>query len=145
MKPMDTKILRILARDGRITNARLSAAVGLSESATLERVRRLESSGAIEGYQARIAPRTMGCGVEALITLQLQSQNPGDAKRLVTAVQKMAEVLWCAQVLGRFDFVLHVAVEDIEALEHFTNEKMVPLKGLGRIETLTVLKMIKRY
>jgi DNA-binding Lrp family transcriptional regulator len=59
-------------------------------------------------------------------------------------MQDLDEVLSCAQVLGRFDFVAHIAVRDIEALQQFINNKLIPLGSIARMESLTVLKMVKR-
>ena len=68
---IDRKILDTMAYSARISNAALAKVVGLSESATLERVRRLEKSGVILGYSTRIDPAALDRNVEALVTIRL--------------------------------------------------------------------------
>ena len=127
-----------------MTNARLAREVGLSESATLERVRRLESSGVISGYAARVEPRQVGRDLEVFMGFTLKHQKPEDLSRFGSAMSQLDEVLGCAQVLGRFDFIAHIAVKDVASLEAFINDKLLPLGFIDRMESLTVLKMLKR-
>ena len=145
MDRIDTKILRILMEDGHVTNARLAKTIGLSESATLERVRRLESSGVIHGYQALVEPARVDRGLEVVMTFSLQNQSTEEVGRFMSAMARMDEVLSCAQVLGRFDFVAHVAVKDVPALERLINQSLIPLGGINRMESFTILKMVKRF
>jgi DNA-binding Lrp family transcriptional regulator len=146
MDHIQTSIIRILLQDGHISNASLAKQVGLSESATLERVRRLERSGVIQGYTARVEPAKVGRGLEVYMTFILKNQGPGDVKRFEEAMSSYDEVLACAQLLGRFDFIAHVAVKDVEALQRFLDVKLLPLGGcIDRMESLTVLKSIKRF
>ncbi|HZL85129.1 MAG TPA: Lrp/AsnC family transcriptional regulator [Candidatus Krumholzibacteria bacterium] len=144
MDPVDTKIVRSLMTEGRITNTRLARAVGLSESATLERVRRLESSGVIQGYGARVDPQAVGRKLEVIMAFTLRKQKPEDVIHFGNAMTSMDEVLDCAQVLGRFDFIAHVALQDVPALESFIHDKVIPLGLVDRMESLTVLKTLKR-
>jgi Lrp/AsnC family leucine-responsive transcriptional regulator len=146
MDHIQTNIIRILLKDGHISNAALAKRVGLSESATLERVRRLERSGVIQGYTARVEPKSVGRGLEVHMTFILKNQGPGDVKRFEEAMASFDEVLGCAQLLGRFDFIAHVAVRDVEALQRFLDVKLLPLgEFIDRMESLTVLKTIKRF
>lgn len=144
MDQIDSKILRSLMTQGRMTNARLARQVGLSESATLERVRRLESTGVIQGYSALVEPGRVGRGLEVFMTFTLKNQNVEEVEHFIGALSKMDEVLCSAQTLGRFDFIAHVAVSDVTSLENFINEKLIPLGIIDRMESMTVLKMLKR-
>jgi Lrp/AsnC family leucine-responsive transcriptional regulator len=144
MDATDLKILRQLMLDSHVTNARLAKLVGLSESATLERVRRLETAGIIGGYTITAEPARVGRGLEVLMTFTLKNQGMEDIRRFEEAMLGLDEVLTCAQVLGRFDFVAHVAVRDVEALQRFIGEKLIGLGVIDRMESLTVLHMLKR-
>ena len=68
---IDNRILEAMLHNARISNAALAKIVGLSESATLERVRRLEKSGVIMGYVTRVDPQYLGHKVTALVTIRL--------------------------------------------------------------------------
>ncbi len=130
--------------DGHLTNTKLAKKIGLSESATLERVRRLEASNIIEGYTIQVNPAKVGRMLEVYMTFMLKNQSIEDIQRFEDALAQMDEVLSCEQVMGRFDFLAHVAVKDIESLQHFINQRLIPLGVIDRMESLTVLKMRKR-
>lgn len=132
-------------QDGQTTNARLAKSIGLSESATLERVRRLEQSGVIRGYAALVEPEKVDRGLEILMTFSLNNQGADEVHRFIDAMQSMDEVLSCAQLLGRFDFIAHVAVRDVATLRHFIDEKILSLGSINHMESLTILKMVKRW
>ena len=71
---IDLNIIKILQEDGRITNLNLSQKIGLSPAPTLERVRKLEKNGIIEGYHAKISERKMGLGITAIVQVSLTRQ-----------------------------------------------------------------------
>lgn len=131
-------------QDGRLSNSKLAKLIGLSESATLERVRRLESTEIIQGYTAQVEPAKVGRKLELFMTFTLRNQNQDEIRRFEATIQAMDEVLTCAQTLGRADFLAHVAVADIQALSDFINLKLMPLGCIERVESMTVLNMLKR-
>lgn len=145
MDPIDAQLLRLLISDAKTTNARLAREVGLSESATLERVRRLEKTGVIGGYTTQVEPADIGLGLEVIMNFTLHNQSVQDLHRFEAAMVALDEVLSCAQVLGRFDFVAHVAVRDIPALQQLINDKLIALGVISRMESFTIFKNVKRY
>ena len=144
MDATDRAILRELMLDGHLTNNKLAKRIGLSDSATLERVRRLEGAGTIQGYSAKVEPAVVGRNLELFMTFTLNNQSQKEIRRFETLIQEMDEVLNCAQVLGRFDFLAHVAVKDVAELSSFINTKLLPLGCIERVESMTVLNMLKR-
>lgn len=144
MDSTDQQILRHLMQEGRLSNNKLARLIGLSESATLERVRRLEGTGVIQGYTARVEPAKVGRNLELFMTFTLRNQNPEEIRRFEAIIQAMDEVLTCAQTLGRADFLAHVAVADVQSLSDFINLKLMPLGCIERVESMTVLNMLKR-
>lgn len=142
MDNIDQKILRHLMLDGNLTNSRLAKLIGMSESATLERVRRLEAARVIEGYTVKINPAKVGRGLELFMTVTIKDLE--DMQVFEESVKDMDEVLTCAQTLGRSDFLLHVAVEDVAELSTFVNDRLIPLGNIDRVESMTVLNMVKR-
>ncbi|HAR56864.1 MAG TPA: leucine-responsive transcriptional regulator, partial [Idiomarina baltica] len=68
---IDRKILRILQDDGRIANVALAKRVGLSATACLERVKKLEREGVIESYHARINPAKLGANLMVFVEITL--------------------------------------------------------------------------
>lgn len=144
MDKIDTQILRLLIADSHITNSKLAKQIGLSESATLERVKRLEAAKVIRRYTIEVDLAKIGRTLEVFITFTLKNQHVKEIDSFMQAMKDLDEVLSCAQVLGRFDFVAHIAVKDVEALQQFINNKLIPLGCIARMESLTVLKMVKR-
>lgn len=142
MDKTDQKILRYLMKDGKTTNSKLAKKIGMSESATLERVRRLEASRIIEGYTIQVSPANVSRGLELFVSLTLKSMDY--MRDFEKAIIEMDEVLTIAQTLGPSDFLAHVAVKDVAELSTFVNEKLIPLGYIERIESMTVLHMLKR-
>src|SRR5262249_9844361 len=144
MDRIDRNILRILMEDGQTTNAKLAKTIGLSESATLERVRRLEQSGIIKGYTALVEPARVDRGLEVLMTFTLKNQGIEEVQRFIQAMSAMQEVLTCAQLLGRFDSIAPVGVREVGHLERFIREKFLSPGSVNQRESLPILKMVKR-
>src|SRR5207253_9192806 len=68
---IDCKILRVLQKDGRISNLKLAEEVHLSPTAVLERVKRLTRDGYILGYEARLNPSKLGAGLMVFVEILL--------------------------------------------------------------------------
>jgi Lrp/AsnC family leucine-responsive transcriptional regulator len=116
LDPISWKVLAELQRDARLSYAEVGRRVGLSTPAAAERVRRLESGGVIEGYQARINPARIGLRVGAFIRVRL-SGSESLAKRLTALASQVPEVLECHRCTGEESFILKVRVESVEHLE----------------------------
>lgn len=141
---IDRKILDTMAYNARISNAALAKVVGLSESATLERVRRLEKAGVILGYSTRIDPAALDRNVTALVTIRLTRHTTDKIDEFLAKIHALPEVLSCFQVMGSCDFVAHVAARDVPALEALLTQEILPLEPVDRTESMFVLKTIKR-
>lgn len=143
MDATDRKILRALLEDGRQTNAKLSETIGLSPSATLERVRRLERDGSIKGYRAIVDPKALGYGVEALISIRLRLHASTGIEPFERAVREAEGISGCYHVTGQFDYVLHVVARDHAHLREINNTQIAALPGVGKFETMVVLAEVK--
>jgi Lrp/AsnC family transcriptional regulator, leucine-responsive regulatory protein len=119
LDPLDHKILREVQADARLSMRELGRRVGLSAPAVTERVKRLEETGVILGYGARLAPRLLGRSIIAFVGVQ------GSGKRdpeLVRWAGTNSGVLECHSVTGDNSCILKVAVPDVRALEHLLGE-----------------------
>jgi DNA-binding Lrp family transcriptional regulator len=138
-KPMidqiDRTILSILAKDARITNKDLAAAVGLSASACLERVRRLSERGDLQGTYAVVDPAAFGIGIQALVAVRLQRHT----RSAVTSFEKKAwgleQVVALYHVSGANDYVAHVVARDMDHLRDFTLDALTTLSEVTHLET----------
>ena len=142
MDDIDRCILIALQNDGRQTNANLAKSVGLSPSATLARIRRLEDQGCIRGYSAIIDPACLDVGLQALIAIQARHSTNALAtfERGIVEVQGVRA---CYRISGTYDYILHVARRDLTQLGLMTKHKIAAIEGVGRIETMLVFAEVK--
>lgn len=137
----DRAILRRLQRDGRISNQDLAEAVSLSPSPCLRRVRRLEESGIIESYAARLNARKLGLKQMALIHISMDRHTPERFERFEAAVAELPEVLECHLITGQqADYLLKVVVEDMDAYQLFLLNKITRIEGVAGVHSSFVLK-----
>ena len=139
MDDLDRKILEILQRQGRITNAELARVAGLAPSSMLDRVRRLEESGAIRGYGARIDPKALGLNVQGFISLSLVKHEAEAIVKFEAQIENAPYVVACYHLTGRFDYLLHVAVRDLEHMGEYIKTVIAGLPFVARAETFLVL------
>jgi len=144
MDTLDHQILIALQRDGRQTNARLAELLGMSQSATLERVRRLEREGSIRDYRADVAPEALGVGLQAFVAAELHAHSRDHIEEFERGIVQVAGVRSCYHVTGRFDYLLHVAVRDLEHLGRLIKNDIAGISGVSKLETMLVLTEVKR-
>ncbi len=118
----DWRILEVLQENARITNKALATRVGLSNSACLERVRRLERVGAIKGYHARLAQTLVSAPFEVWANIVLLDLPQSTQDAFLTLVDSSAYVAFVFQLTGAFDCVLHFAARDAKAWRLFCAE-----------------------
>ena len=116
MDRLDHAILDQLEVDGRLTNAELADRVRLSPSACLRRVRALEAAGVIAGYHAVIDPAARDRGFQVLVYTTLMLRNRETIAAFEAAVVKLDAVVECHRMFGDPDYVIRVAVADVERL-----------------------------
>ena len=139
----DTQILRTLQLEGRISNQDLADRVGMSTSPCWRRVRRLEESGVIKGYQAVLDRRKIGLGVLAFIQVQIDSHSETEAQSFEQEVLKLEEVVACYSIAGGADFLLQVVAKDLDGYAEFAMAVVRRLPRIKAMQTMFVLKEIK--
>ncbi|TLY96091.1 MAG: winged helix-turn-helix transcriptional regulator [Gammaproteobacteria bacterium] len=120
----DRRLLARLQQDGRAAVSQLAREVHLTVTPTLERVRRLESAGYIEGYFARLSPGRLGLGLLAYVEVLLDRTTPDAFERFKQVMLAHDEVMECHMVAGGFDYLLKVRVTDMESYRRFRKENM---------------------
>ena len=105
MDALDREVLLALQEDGRMSNLALARKLGLSPSAMLGRVRRLERSGAIRGYRAVIDPGALGVTVRALVVARLREHSEESIREFEKGIKEVPGVRACYHVTGQFDMV----------------------------------------
>ncbi|MED5622133.1 Lrp/AsnC family transcriptional regulator [Ideonella sp. BN130291] len=144
---VDRRILHALQADGRMTYDVLASQVGLSSSAALRRVKRLEEAGVIAGYVALVRADRVGLSLTAYLNVRLEKhtethkRNPMDLFR--AAVQTWPEVVECAALTGEMDFLLRVMVQDMAHYSRFIMETLLKHPSVQDCKTSFVLDHVK--
>ena len=140
---IDLRILGIMQREGRISNAELARQIDLSPPATLGRTKRLEEKGVIRSYAALLDSELVGFDMLCFVHVSLQLHQSQQVEGFERAVRVMPEVLECHHVTGEFDYLLKVAIRNRKDLERFAVERLTPVPGVARIHTSLVLSEVK--
>jgi DNA-binding Lrp family transcriptional regulator len=140
---VDYRILDILQEEGRITNAELANRIGLTPGPVLSRVNKLEQSGLICGYSARIDRERLGLPIVVFVSVIMKSHDQKSSDDFVKAVNALEEVLECHHIAGEEDYLLKVVASSPADYERFTIEKLSPIKSIQRIKTTFVLSSSK--
>jgi DNA-binding Lrp family transcriptional regulator len=105
----DLTLLEMLQRDGRTTIQALSEAIHLSARATLNRVRKLEGAGLIEGYRALINRAVIGEQISVFAEIALKDQRQAAVQRFEKRMATAPEVVACYVISGRYDYLVRIA------------------------------------
>ncbi|APF36228.1 Lrp/AsnC ligand binding domain-containing protein [Chelatococcus daeguensis] len=139
----DKRILAVLQADGRITTVELAERIGLSPTATSERLKRLTREGYITGYGARLDPRKLGLELMVFVEVSLDKTTPDIFERFAEAVRRAPEVLECHMVAGGFDYLVKTRVADMAAYRRFLGDVLLSLPGVTETRTYAVMEEVK--
>ena len=103
---IDLKILKILQENSKITNLDLSKKIGLSPAPTLERVKKLESSGIVESYHAMVNPQSIGLNVKTFVLVSLAWQKENALANFMEKIKSIEEITECYIITGEADFLI---------------------------------------
>ena len=140
---IDKKILRILQKDGRVSNAEIAGRVSMSAPACWKRLKRLEES-VIRGYHAALEPQALGLGLFAFINISLDSHSEKAMRSFEAGVMALPSVVACHNVSGKYDYLLQVFVVDMDAFHELAMHRIRRLGNIKEMYTGFSLKEIKR-
>lgn len=140
---IDRKILAELQANGRITNVELAKRVGISAPPCLRRVRTLEESGYIQGYQADVATRALGFEVQVFVMVGLQSQAEKDLAAFEQRCRELPFVRECHMLNGEVDFILKCVAPDLSSFQTFLTEKLTSAENVASVKTSLVIRCAK--
>jgi len=136
---IDRRILELLQRNARISNAELAEQVNLSSTPCLRRVRRLEQEGVIKKYSAELDREKIGLPISAFVFIQLDRNNTQNGKEFETAVESLEEVIDYYVLAGSHDYMLRVVSENLASYEKFVKEKLAKITPVAKVETTIIL------
>ena len=106
MDETDRRLLRLLQRDGRVTNVDLSRRANMSQAATHDRVRRLQQDGVIEGYTVKLNPTKLDRALLVFVEITLERTSSSAFDEFAQSVARAPEILECHMVAGGFDYLI---------------------------------------
>lgn len=143
LDPIDQRILAALQANGRMSTLDVADLVGLSPTPCSRRIKRLEETGVIEGYTARVSPSAMGLTICVMVSVRLARQDPEGRSEFLSAIQERPEITECLLVTGSVDYVLRVWVKDIDALRDFITEALQSIPAVAETSTMVILNVTK--
>ena len=141
MDSTDRRILTALQSDARIPNAQIAKQIGMVPSGTHERIRKLEESGVIQGYHARLNAKAIGVSLLAFVFVRSTERigTTSTAKRLAES----PEVQEVHHVAGEDCYLVKVRVADTDALGHLLREQFAKIESILSTRTTIVLETVK--
>jgi len=137
----DRRILAVLQRNARTSVAEIARTIDLAPSAVHQRIRKLEDSGVIEGYETRIDPRAVGRTLVSFVRVQT-GQN-AKAPEITAALSAIPEVQEVHRVVGEDCFFVKLRVQDTEALADLLDHHLQRIPNVASTHTTIVLTTAK--
>lgn len=144
MDDADLRILRLLQKEGRITNQDLARQCGLSPATCFERLKRLRTSGIITGFTALLDPERLGSALLVFIEVSLDRTTDDVFAAFAAHIRDVPEVMECHMVAGGFDYLLKVRVSDMAAYRAFLGGILAAMPGVRETRTYAVLEEVKQ-
>ena len=141
---IDRRILQILHKRGRISNAELSEVANLSPSACHRRVQRLEKMGVIRDYVALLDPRKLGRPTTVFVEITLSGQADEVLDAFEKAVAQIPDVLECHLMAGAADYLLKVVAADTEDFARIHRRFLARLPGVAQMHSSFALRTVRQ-
>lgn len=141
MDKLNLKILKILQQKARIPNIEVSRMINLAPSAVLERIRKMESQGIIDGYEVRLNPQRFNCSQIAFIKVLISPRS--DITSIGAALSRLEEVQEVHFIAGEDCFMVKVRTAGTPELEILLRTKILAIEGIQASRTYPVLSTAK--
>ncbi|WP_193166030.1 Lrp/AsnC ligand binding domain-containing protein [Microbulbifer hainanensis] len=143
LSTIDRNILRVLQKNGRTSFAELARNVGLTATPCVERVKRLENDGVIQGYTALINPEFLDAALVVFVQIRLNRSAQDAFEEFRNAVAALPEVQECYLVSGNFDYLIKARVADMNAYRKFYGETLLTLPEVQECTSYVVMEQVK--
>lgn len=143
MDPTDSRLLALVQRDATLTAQQLGEALNLSPSQAGRRRQRLEETGVIRGYGARLDPGRLGLGVEAFIQIVMATHTEANARDFVAVTRAEPAITGAWTLTGEADYLLRVHCRDLAALNRLVQQVLLPHPAVSRVQSQIVMERVK--
>ena len=141
---IDFEILRVLQQNAQISNKELAELNDISPSTCHERVRRLREEGVLKRSYAEVLPSALGIGVEAMISIRLRQHTEISFEALFKEISEIEEVVNVYLLAGAVDFLVHVAVRDVQHLRSVVLDTFTSRHEIAHLETSLIFEFAHR-
>lgn len=139
----DKLLLQLLQNDSKQTHKELSNKLGLSVTATYERIKKLEKEGVLKKYVALVDKKKINKAFVAFCHVKLSQHTKEYVMKFEREVAKLAEVLECYHISGDYDYLLKVLVQDMEAFREFMVTKLTTIDHIGSTHSMFMISEVK--
>jgi DNA-binding Lrp family transcriptional regulator len=140
---IDVKLIRTLIKNARITDKKLAEMHQLSVQTVARRLNALEDAGIIREYAAILDPARIGRGLVAFTHVQLKDHSEASLRGFEEAIVRLPEVIECYHMSGAYDFILRVAVRDLDCYHDFLMDELYEISNISAVQSTFVLKESK--
>jgi Lrp/AsnC family transcriptional regulator, leucine-responsive regulatory protein len=140
---IDLQILRHLQTDARTSVVELSKRINLSPTPVTQRIRKLEQSGVIAGYHARVSPKALGQALMVFVTVKLRGTDEATLEKFNAAVKPVKQILECHMVGGGFDYLLKLRVRDMSEYREILGGVISTLPMIEGTHSYFVMQEVK--
>ena len=135
------KILKILQEKARIPNVEVARQVGMAPSAVLERIRKLEKQGFIDGYEVRLNPKRFAKSLVAFVRIKINKL--GDEKKVGERLSRIEQIQEVHYVAGEDSFLVKIRAADTQDLSRLTRDKIASIAAVQSTRTAIALSTYK--
>lgn len=139
----DRAILALLQENAKITVREIAARVHLSSSPVHERIKRMEEAGIIRQYVTLVDHTRVGRGLLVICYVSLKEHSKQAGGNFIQAVRAMNEVTECYSISGEFDFMLKVAVANMDTYYDFHVHRLSQVQNVGHVQSVFVMGVVK--
>lgn len=143
MDIIDKKILMLLQSNAKQNTKEIADKIGLSVSPTYERIKKLELSGHIKSYVALLDGNKINRSILVYVQISLATHSRALIDNFKAEMKHLDEVMTCMHVSGHYDFLLKVAIADMNEYQNFVIDKLSVIKGISNVQSSFVMEEIK--
>lgn len=144
MDELDTALLTLLQEDPKQTNKELARRLHIAQSTCLERVRELTRRGIVRGHHVEVDLKKIGRPVQAMVAVRLRPPDRTVIESFRAFVTGLPEVLAVFVMSGSDDFLLHLAVADVDHLNDFVLDRLTQRKEIVDVRTSIIFNHFRR-
>ena len=139
----DKKILNLLQQNSKANIKEIALKIGLTQTPTYERIKRLEKAGVIKNYIAVLDKEKVGYTIEVFCQVTLLVHSKEMITRFENAINKIDEVMECFHVAGNYDYLLKIIVKDMNSYQAFLKNKLSVLDSVANVQSTFVMSSTK--